>query len=194
MIQVLKKRLDILIIIPMVAMFAAAVISLVRIPVYQSTTIIMVNAANAGKSGSDYDSLLLNRQLVKTYCALVVLQDSLMEVATGVKSVSPSELADKITVSPVKDLELLKISVKDENPERADIIAKKTVEVLRNKTKLLFGSDTIKVISSTGASSKLEKPVMVLICTTAAGAVGFVIAVIIAFWLEDKFIRYKLLN
>ncbi len=191
MIQVIKKRLDILIIIPMVAMFAAAVVSLVRVPVYQSTTIIMVNAANAGESGSDYNSLLLNRQLVKTFCALAVLRDSLMEVAAGIKNTSPSELAGKITVAPVNDLELLKISVKDENPERAKLIAQMTVEVLKNKTKLLYGSDTIKVISSTGASSKQDKPSIVIICTAAAGAVGLVIAVIIAFWLEDKSVRNK---
>jgi capsular polysaccharide biosynthesis protein len=178
----------------MAAMFVVAAISLVRLPVYQSTTIIMVNAANEGQSGPEYNSLLLNRQLVKTFSTLAVVRDSLMEIAAGVKSVSPSELADKINVAPVKDLELMKISVKDENPERADLIAQKTVEVLQNKTKLLYGSDTIKVISSTASSTKQDKPGIVLICTAAAGAVGFVIAVIIAFWLEDKFIRYKLLN
>lgn len=189
MIQVLKKRLDILIIIPMVAMFAAAAISLVMTPVYQSTTIIMVNAANTGKSESDYNSLLLNRQLVKTYCTLAVLQDSLLEVAAGQKSVSPSELADKITVSPVKDLELLKISVKDESPERAAFIANKTVDVLRNKTKLLYGSDTIKVISNAEVSAKQDKFGVIIIYTTAAGVAGLIFAIIISFWLKDKSIE-----
>lgn len=191
MIQVFKKRLDILIIIPMVAMFAAAAISLIMTPVYQSSTIIMVTAANAGGNVLDYNSLNLNRQLVKTYCTLAVLQDSLLEVAAHLKGVSPYELADKITVSPVKDLELLKISVKDENPERAAFIADKTVEVLRNKTKLLYGSDTIRVISYAGVSPIQDKPGIVIISTTAAGIAGLIAAVIVIFWLEDKSIRYK---
>lgn len=188
MIQIIKKRLDILIIIPMVAMFAAATISLITTPVYQSSATIMVAATGAGGTGSDYNSLILNRQLVKTYAALVEAQDSLTEVASQLEGVSSSELAGKITVSPVKDLELLRISVKDESPNRAAFIANKTVEVLRKKTKSLYGSDNIKVISFAEATAQQEKP-DVLLNTTAAGIAGLIVALIISLWLEGYFIR-----
>lgn len=186
--QVLKKRLDILIIIPMLAMFTAAFISMIMTPVYRSSTTIMVAATGASGTGSDYNSLILNRQLVKTYAALAVEQDSLTEVASQLEVVSSSELAGKITVSQVKDLELLTISVKDGNPDRAAFIANKTVEVLRKETKSLYGSDNIKVISFAVAAAKQEKP-DILISTTAAGIAGLIVALIISFWLENNYIR-----
>lgn len=188
MIQVLRKRLGILIIIPMVAMFAAATISLVMTPVYRSSTTIIVATTGAGGTASDYNSIILNRQLVKTYAALVDAQDSLIEIASQMEGVSPSELAGKITATPVKDLELLTISVKDGSPDRAAFIANKTVEVLRNKTKSLYGSDNIKVLSFAEAAAKQEKP-DISMNTTAAGVAGLILALIISFWLENYYIR-----
>lgn len=188
MIHVLKKRLGILIIIPMVAMFAAATISLIMPPVYRSSTTIMVAATGAGSTAPNYNSLVLNRQLVKTYAALVETQDSLTEVASQMEGVSPSELAGKITATPVKDLELLTISVKDGSPDRAAFIANKTVEVLREKTKSLYGSDNIKVLSFAEAAAKQEKP-DISMNTIASGIVGFIVALMISFWQENYSIR-----
>lgn len=187
MIKVLKKRLDILIIIPMVAMFAAATISLVMTPVYRSSTTIMVATTGAGGTASDYNSIILNRQLVKTYAALVMTQDFLTEVASQLQGVSSSELADKITVSPVKDLELLIISVKDESPDRAAFIANKTVEVLRKKTKAIYGSDNIKVLSFAAVAANQENP-DISMNTTTAGIAGLIFAFMVSLWLENYFI------
>jgi capsular polysaccharide biosynthesis protein len=172
----------------MAAMFAAATISLVMTPVYRSSTTIMVATTGAGGTASDYNSIILNRQLVKTYAALVEAQDSLTEVASQLQDVSSSELAGKITVSPVKDLELLRISVKDESPDRAAFIANKTVEVLRKKTKSIYGSDNIKVISIAEAAAKQEKP-DISMNTTAAGIAGLIFALMVSFWLENYYIR-----
>lgn len=188
MIRILKKRFDILIIIPMVAMFAAATISIIMTPVFRSSTTIMVAVTSAGVAASDYNSIILNRQLVKTFGELAVAKDSLIEVASQMQDISPSELAAKITVSPVKDLELLRISVKDESPTRAAYIANKSVEVLRKKTKTIYGSDYIKVISYAVAPSNHEKP-NISINTTAAGVAGLIVALMISFWLEDYSLR-----
>lgn len=188
MTQVVKKRLYIIIIIPMLAMFTAAYISLIMKPVYHSSTTIMVAVTGSGGTASDYNSLILNRQLVKTYAALAEAQDSLTEVASQLQGISSSELADKMTVSPVKDLELLTISVKDESPDRAAFIANKTVEVLRKETKSLYGSDNIKVISLAEAPAKQEKPDS-LISITAAGLAGLIIALVLSFWLENNHAR-----
>ncbi|HOV80654.1 MAG TPA: hypothetical protein PK728_11235 [Bacillota bacterium] len=182
MIEIFKKRLDILILMPVAAMLAAAVISLVVMPAYRSSAIVMVDAAGTDGAANDYNSLLVNRQLVRTFCILAVLQDSLTEIAGQLKGVSTSELSKKISVSQVKDLELLKISVKDDNPERAAFIANKTVEVLRRKTRQLYGGDTIKVISYAESQAEEEKP-GIIINTVAAGAGGLIFAAAISIWL-----------
>jgi len=188
LLEVLKKRLLIIIIIPMIAIFVAGAVSMIMLPVYRATATIMVANTSAGGTMSGYDSLLLNRQLVKTYGALALEQDSLQKVAEQLKGISLDELTRKITVSPVKELELLKISVKDENPQRAAFIANTTVDVLRKKANLLYGSDNIKVISPAEVPLKQDKP-DILVNTVAAGAAGLIVAIIISFWLEDKFLR-----
>ncbi len=189
MFEILKKRLVILIIIPITAVFAAATVSLTMVPVYRTSATIMVTAPSAGGAVSDYNSLILNRQLVKTYCELAVGQDSLQEVA-GQLGISPGELAKKIIVSPVKDLELLRISVKDQNPERAAFIANNMVEVLRKKTRFLYQSDNIRVVSFAQIPVKQEQP-DILVNTIAAGMAGLIVTIIIIFWLEDKSLRNK---
>lgn len=184
MIQILKRRLYILIIIPVAAMFAAAIGSLILTPFYRSSATIMVAVTGEEGTASDYNSLILDRQLVKTYGALATAPDSLIEIASQLQGVSPSELANKITVTPVKDLELLKISVTDENPQRAAGIANKTVEVLRDKAESIYGSDYIIVIGSAGIPSEPENP-GILMSVAAAAIAGLIIALIISFWLED---------
>lgn len=187
MLEILKKRLAILIIIPMAAVIAAGAYSLTMVPIYRAAATIMVGAAG---TVSDYNSLLMNRQLVKTYGELAAGQDSLKEVADQLKGISPDELADRITVSPVKELEMLKISVNDENPQRAAFIANKTVDTLRKKINLLYGNDNIKVISYAEIPTKKDKP-DILVNTTAAGVAGLIVAIIISFWLEDKFFKSR---
>jgi len=185
LIEIIKKYLAILIIIPMTAVIAAGVVSLIMVPVYRATATIMIAAPGIGGTVSDYNSLLLNRQLVKTYGAIALEQDSLQEVAGQLKGIFPEELADKIDVSPVKDLEILRISVKDEDPQRAAFIANKTVDVLQQKTKLLYENDNIKVISYAEVPVKQDKP-DISVNIAAAFLAGLIVAIIISFWLEDK--------
>ncbi len=185
MIEISKKNLVILIIIPMIAVIAAGAVSLIMAPVYRATATIMIAAPGVGGTASDYNSLLLNRQLVKTYGAIALEQDSLQEVAGQLKGISPEELADKINVSPVKDLEMLKISVKDDSPQRAAFIANKMVDVLQQKTKLLYANDNIKVVSYAEVPAKQDKP-DILVNIAAAFLAGLIVSIIISFWLEDR--------
>lgn len=185
MIEIFKKNLVILIIIPMIAGIAAGAVSLIMIPVYRATATIMIAVPGVGGIASDYNSLLLNRQLVKSYGAIALEQDSLQEVAGQLKGIYPEELADKINVSPVKDLEMLKISVKDDNPQRAAFIANKTVDVLQQKTKLLYANDNIKVVSYAEVPAKQDKP-DILVNIAAAFLAGLIVSIIISFWLEDR--------
>lgn len=185
MIKILKKRLDIILIIPMVAVITAGAISLLMAPVYRVAATIMVAASVTEDSVADYNSLILDRQLVKTYGELASGQDVLQEVARQLNGISAVELVDKISVSPVKDLELLRISVRDENPERAVFIANTTVKVLREKTMQLYGKDNIKLISYAETPLKQDKP-DILVNTAAAFLAGLIVAIIISFWLEEK--------
>ncbi|TEB06605.1 Capsular polysaccharide type 8 biosynthesis protein cap8A [Pelotomaculum schinkii] len=189
MIEILKKRLSLLMIIPIASIFTAAIISLLMAPVYLATTTIMVvNTTGEENPVSDYNFLNLNRQLVKTYGELATEQVILQEVTTQLNGITAIELADKITVTPVKDLELLRISVRDENPEIASFIANKIVDVLRKKTTQLYEKDNIKVVSYADIPVKPDQPDF-LVNIAGAFLAGLIVAIIISFCLEEKLLK-----
>ncbi|HBC93988.1 MAG TPA: hypothetical protein DCZ10_14105 [Pelotomaculum sp.] len=185
MIEILKKRLALLIIIPIASVITASIISLLIAPVYLASTTVMVNTAGEENPISDYNSLNLNRQLVKTYGELAVEQGILEEVTLQLTGISAIELADKITVTPVKDLELLRISARDEDPEIAAFIANTLVDVLREKTVQLYEKDNIRVVSYAEIPEKPDEPDF-LVNIAGAFLAGLIVAILIAFGLEEK--------
>ena len=185
MIEILKKRLALLIIIPIASVITASIISLLIAPVYLASTTVMVNTAGEENPISDYNSLNLNRQLVKTYGELAAEQGILEEVTLQLTGISAIELADKITVTPVKDLELLRISARDEDPEIAAFIANTLVDVLREKTVQLYEKDNIRVVSYAEIPEKPDEPDF-LVNIAGAFLAGLIVAILIAFGLEEK--------
>lgn len=185
MIEILKKRLALLIIIPIASVITASIISLLMAPVYLASTTVMVNTAGEENPISDYNSLNLNRQLVKTYGELAAEQGILEEVTLQLTGISAIELADKITVTPVKDLELLRISARDEDPEIAAFIANTLVDVLREKTVQLYEKDNIRVVSYAEIPEKPDEPDF-LVNIAGAFLAGLIVAILIAFGLEEK--------
>ncbi len=188
MIEILKKRLFLLIIIPIASIITASIISLLMTPVYLASTTIMVNTTGEENPISDYNFLNLNRQLVKTYGELATEQVILQEVTTQLNGITAIELADKITVTPVKDLELLRISVRDENPEIASFIANTMVDVLRKKTTQLYEKDNIKVVSYADIPVKPDQPDF-LVNIAGAFLAGLIVAILSSFCLEEKSLK-----
>lgn len=154
-------------------------------PVYLASTTVMVNTAGEENPIPDYNSLNLNRQLVKTYGELAAEQGVLEEVTWQLTGISAIELADKITVTPVKDLELLRISARDEDPEIAAFIANTLVDVLREKTMQLYEKDNIRVVSYAEIPEKPDEPDF-LVNIAGAFLAGLIVAILVAFCLEEK--------
>jgi capsular exopolysaccharide synthesis family protein len=99
-------------------------------PVYQADALVLVNEAPATRS---LDTSILNAstQLAQTYAQVMTTRPVLEGVAQRLgwgKSYS-AYLQKNITVQPVKDTQLIKISVQDTNPQRAADIANTLVVV-----------------------------------------------------------------
>lgn len=122
--EIILKRKALLIILPLVAVLLGAVYSYFIVePQYEaSTTMMVLHSTEAGTEPYLKSSdIQLSRQLVKTYGEIAQsrrVAEKAIKLA-GEATISVEELRGKTGVSLVKDTELISISVKDSNPQRA---------------------------------------------------------------------------
>ena len=105
-------------------------------PKYEaSTTLVLAKAeekaTNEISTGITQTDLNINQNLVSTYRELIRSKTVIREVMENlkIKDLKETTLKNNITVSSVRDTELIEITVKDENPERATNIANEIAKV-----------------------------------------------------------------
>lgn len=104
-------------------------------PDYKATTTIILAQAATNSSESDTNTittsdLTLNQKLVSTYSELIKSKTILSEVIQNLSiDRSWGALKNNITVSAVKDTDLIQITVTDSNPETARRIAEEVASV-----------------------------------------------------------------
>ncbi|MBA4376795.1 MAG: hypothetical protein C0401_11580, partial [Anaerolinea sp.] len=100
--------------------------------VYESSTLVMVKGAS-GSSLDNYSSLSQSQQLATTYSNMMLTNPVLDAVF---ESLGIPVSAKEITVQPVTNTALLKITVMDYDPERAALIANTLVTVFSEQVLL----------------------------------------------------------
>lgn len=92
-------------------------------PVYDATATLLIQPVKDSRS-SEVSILTAGERLALTYSQMIKSQPVLQLVIDqeGLK-MTPNELADKITSSPVTDTQLLRLTVRDTSPEQAADLA-----------------------------------------------------------------------
>lgn len=125
-------------------------------PDYKSeTSLLLVKQGSTTSSGSESvttSDLTLNQKLVSTYSELIKSKRILRPVIDelGIE-ISEGALRKAITVSSVKDTELIKIKVVNPNPENAKLIANTIVTVFSEEVKEIYKIDNVNVIDEAEA-------------------------------------------
>lgn len=100
-------------------------ISRQQTPIYQSSTLVMIDTAPSYLSDL-YSSIITSQQLLKTYAKIMTSQP----VLDGVKQqLGLEELTASIQIQPIQDTQLLTVIVQDTDPDRAATIANTLVSV-----------------------------------------------------------------
>ena len=189
--EILKKRWVIVIVIPLIAALTSGVISFfVLKPVYQASTTLIVGKKAADDTAQqagallDYNVLMANKQLAKTYGAIAKSRTVEQKVIDKLKiPLTTEELDEKIKVDPVQDTEVLQIAVQDYDPGLAAKIANATAEEFSEMVIDVKKVDSVSIIDKAVPPAHPVKPnkkLNVLI----AFAVGLMAAVGLAFLLE----------
>lgn len=188
--EVIKKRWVIVIALPLVAALTSGIISYyVLKPVYQASTTLIVGkkaSDNGGPAGQllDYDVLLANQQLAKTYGTIAKSRTVEANVIQELKLPNkPEELDQKVTVNSVKDTEVLEIKVQDQDPNLAAQIANSIAQKFSSSVIEIKKIDSVSIVDMAIPPEQPIKPKKI-INILLAFLVGMMTAVGLTFLLE----------
>ena len=127
------------------------------IPMYSSSTTLVL--ATSGNNDTNTNTTItateitVNSKLVSTYSGLVKSKNILRQVISnlGIK-VDEDNLRKNITVSSVKDTELIEITVKNENPAYSAQIANEIAKVFTEKVKEIYNIDNVQIVDEAEVS------------------------------------------
>ena len=121
-VALLRKWLWLVILLAVIAAAASFVISRRSTRVYQASVTLMVNQATNPAATAGYSDILTSERLARTYASLLVSRPVLDETAQRL-GISTRLLEGAITVTPVRDTQLLQIKVEGTIPELTAQIA-----------------------------------------------------------------------
>lgn len=146
-----RKKLDIILIILIFILLGVIYTVGFTKPMYSSsTTLVLASTANVDEQASTTittTDITLNSKLVSTYSELVKSKNVLRQVISNLGiEINEDTLRKSITVSSVKNTELIEITVKNENPEYAAKIANEIAEVFIEKVKEIYNISNVQVV------------------------------------------------
>lgn len=122
--QLIKDWIWLLVLAALLAGVAAYVTSSFTTPIYSTSATLLINQARSPSSAT-YQDILSSERIAKTYAELMVRQPILSEVAVqlGLDPEGFNKAVTSVSVTPVRDTQLIKITVEDDSPELAAGVA-----------------------------------------------------------------------
>ena len=126
-------------------------------PKYTSSTTLLLATSESSNSKTNTittSDITLNSKLVSTYSELVKSKNVTRQVISNLGiDETEDELRDSITVSSVKDTELIKISVTDKNATNAYNVANEIAKVFTQKVSEIYNINNVQVLDQAEVSS-----------------------------------------
>jgi capsular polysaccharide biosynthesis protein len=180
--QIIRQYIKVLLIVPVVFAIIGAVISIFLIdPVYESSTTLIVSQSNYSGEAINKGDVDLSKSLIYTYAEMA---KSNTVIDNTKKALNINELnSNSITVSPVKDTQILKIAVRNTNPQLATDIANTLVEEFTLEIARITKTENVAVVDVAKVPQNPIKPNK-LMNTVIAGVLGEMLALLVVFLKE----------
>ena len=183
---IIKKRFWIIALITTIAIVLSGAISFfVLNPVYEAKSTLIVNTEkNEETQMITGDQFNVTQKLAVTYGEIIKSRSVLDDVIKNLKLDDRYEdLAKNVTVSPVKDTQIISISVQDTNKEKARDIANEIPKVFKKEAKRITKANDIQVIDKAILPQNPIKPNKMMNMAIAA-VLGAMIGLFVVFLIE----------
>ncbi len=154
-----SKKIQIILFIILFAILGAVYTIGFITPEYtSSTTLVLATSQNGASKQDETNSITttdvtLNSKLVSTYSELVKSKKVLRKVISNLGiDVNEEKLRNSISVSSVKDTELIEITVSNENPNYAQKIANEIAKVFSEEVNDIYNINNIHVVDEAEVS------------------------------------------
>ena len=158
---IIKKRFWIIALLAIISALISGVISFFMLnPVYEAKSTLIVNADKQAETQIvTGDQITVTQKLAVTYGEIIKSRIVLDDVIKNLKLENTYEsLSGQITVSPVKDTQIISISVQDTNPQKARDIANEIPKVFEKEAKRITKANDVQVIDKATLPKNPIKP------------------------------------
>ncbi|NWQ41090.1 capsular biosynthesis protein [Bacillus sp. EB106-08-02-XG196] len=187
LLETLKKRLVMIILITMTAGLVSGIVSYFFLtPIYQASTQILVNQEKTEQSFYSPSDVQTNLQLINTYIEIIKSPVILNKVNDNLGlDMTYSQLNGKVTVVNQKDSQVVNVTVQDPDPNMAAKIANSIVDVFKVDIESIMNVKNVSVLAEATVADNQSpiKPQPVMNIAIAL-VVGLMAAVGLAFLLE----------
>lgn len=181
-IQIVKKYIVLIMVVPVVFAIIGAIVSIYLIdPVYESSTTLIVNQNNNSTEAINKGDVDLSKSLIYTYAEMAKSNTVLDNTKNRLNIDSIG--ADTISVSPVRDTQILKIAVRNNDPILATDIANTLVEEFTLEIARITKSENVAVVDFAKVPKNPIKPNK-LMNTVIAGMLGGMLILFVVFLKE----------
>lgn len=133
----------------LLVMFSVANTKFIKVPLYNSSTTIVltINNENELNTSITQNDITINQKLVATYRQIIKSRRVLDKVIENLElDMEASTLSKKVSVTNETDTELLKITVSDEDPELAAMIADEIAKVFSEDIVDIYNIKNVSII------------------------------------------------
>jgi len=182
-----NKRLHVISIVLIFLIIGTVYTFLFVTPKYKSyTSLVLARSESTKENETDTSTITqtditLNQKLVSTYSELVKSKNVLREVIKNLNiNESEENLKDNITVSAVKDTELIQITVTNYYPDRASDIANEIAKVFTKKVGEIYNINNVYIVdeaerANTPYNINHIKDIAIFIAVGLIVSVGYVL-------------------
>ena len=180
--QIIRKYIAIIIVIPIIFAAIGAAVSIFLIdPVYESSTTLIVMQDKDAQEQISKTDVDLSKSLIYTYAEMAKSYTVLDKTA---KALNIDKLnKNDITVSPVKDTQILKVAVQNQDPNLAKDIADTLVEQFTSEIQRITKTNNVSVVDYARLPSSPIKP-NIIMNTAIAGVLGGMLILFVIFLKE----------
>ena len=153
---------------------------------YEAFTTLMVGKPKdyLAENKIEYNDLMLNQKLVSTYGELIKTRVVADKVIGNMNlPITYDQFRSKVNVSLVKDTEIIKIQVNDNNPTLATEIANETAAVFMATVQEIMKVENVQVIDKAQVPTNQVSP-RPMLNIAIAGVLGLMLGIFIAFLIE----------